>query len=601
MKKKPLGSLLTLIVIISALSIFLQCISSISIGSKALKQFEDAMKETKLAQVAAYADMFSNSIDTLSMHGNTLLLGAPMRRLALKIGIYPYNSQYILDAQYLWESLNTQRGLFPFARNISVYVVTADAKVTQESIKKYGTAEKEWLQQVLHTSENNMACINNTLYFWQASRYTNSKQLSDLPLVWLVRCDERSIRQQLAKYQTQDSNTSYGAYWVEENEMICLASNEDFDSGAALHVLRENKNAKSGSSVQYIEGLPCLVTWSQVENTNILLVQTMLWDTLTGPLAEHRKNLLFSSAIVLVISLGFMMILYGMINHPLRKLRQALRAIEDGKLNVRMKHSNMVEFQEVYNQFNRMANQIQNLVEKEYELRLLNTQAELKWMQYQINPHFLYNSYFTLCSLLNAEEYEQCQRFSELLGKFLRYITVSKQDMVSLEDEWEHARAYAMIQSVRFGDRIKVEMEPCPAELQAKMVPRMVLQPLLENAFEHGVKQKVGNGLIRVRIVTSPELMIVVEDNGDTVDENALEAMKKKMTDANAQVSRSGVALINIHKRLRLLYPSNFGLQLERSELGGLRVSVGLSGEMEKLGDEKVNPTNGEQEGQGNV
>ena len=228
----------------------------------------------------------------------------------------------------------------------------------------------------------------------------------------------------------------------------------------------------------------------------------------------------------------------------------------------------------MYNQFDSMSKRIQHLIEQEYELRLLNTKAQMKSLQYQISPHFLYNTYFTLCGLLQEEDYDGAEQMSGIIGKYLKYITVSTDETATLEAELEHALAYAQIQQIRFSRRVTVLFADCPPQLSRISVPRLIVQPLIENAFEHGVRDMLEGGVIQVAVSGSTEeLCICVEDNGTNMPEEKVQELQELLQHKET-MSGDSVALINIHRRLKMQYGEGSGLFVSRSELGGLRCEV---------------------------
>lgn len=131
--------------------------------------------------------------------------------------------------------------------------------------------------------------------------------------------------------------------------------------------------------------------------------------------------------------------------YPLRRIKAALSRVENGDLSVRISPTWSDEFQQMYNQFNQMAEKLEQLIEQEYKLKLLHADAELRQLRYQINPHFLYNTYFNLRAMLFDEEYDIAAQLADLMGRYLRYITASAGDEATLKEEMEHAVAHLEI------------------------------------------------------------------------------------------------------------------------------------------------------------
>lgn len=212
-------------------------------------------------------------------------------------------------------------------------------------------------------------------------------------------------------------------------------------------------------------------------------------------------------------------------------------------------------------------------IDQVYKQKNLAQKAELKQLQSQINPHFLYNSFFILQRRISKGDYENAEFFSENLGNYFKFITRSSSDEVMLVNEVEHARIYADIQAMRFSNRIKVEFEELPAAYESLMIPRLILQPLIENAFEHGLEDKENDGLLRITFQESKNgLVIVIEDNGDRLKDSEIEELKSVLDDKKESYETTGI--INIHKRIRLFLGEKSGITASRGTLGGLKVEI---------------------------
>ncbi|MBQ4436812.1 MAG: two-component sensor histidine kinase, partial [Clostridia bacterium] len=150
-------------------------------------------------------------------------------------------------------------------------------------------------------------------------------------------------------------------------------------------------------------------------------------------------------------------------------------------------------------------------------------------------------------------------------------------DEIQLKEETEHARSYAAIQSARFSSRIKIEFGELPEEWKSFMVPRLILQPLLENSFKYGLEDRMEDGLLHVSFTPNENgLKITVEDNGQS--DSDPEAMQSALETQEIDIV-SG--MINIHRRLKIYFHGESGLKISRSELGGIAVSMNLPGREE--------------------
>ena len=198
-----------------------------------------------------------------------------------------------------------------------------------------------------------------------------------------------------------------------------------------------------------------MITWKSTSLPSLIVCQITPMTMLNEQLNEHWNFLVFGYTLVMLIIIALIAGMNYLIQKPLLTLRNFLKHIESGDFSTRIGRTWSTEFQLVYDQFNSMAEHTQQLIEQDYELRVLNTKAELKQMQYQISPHFLYNTYFIIRGMLADEEYEQAEHVSDLMGRYLRYITSANQDYATLQEEYDHALAYLNIQQIRFQNRVE--------------------------------------------------------------------------------------------------------------------------------------------------
>jgi len=213
------------------------------------------------------------------------------------------------------------------------------------------------------------------------------------------------------------------------------------------------------------------------------------------------------------------------------------------------------------------------LIDQVYKQKIYAQRAELKQLQSQINPHFLYNSFFIISRMARLGDCDNIKVFAEHLGNYYQFITRNSTDEVPLIREIEHARTYAEIQAMRFSNRIRVEFGNLAEQYWNIQVPRLIIQPIIENAFEHGLKDKEENGLVRVDFfILSNGLCIVVEDNGTYIGDAELDNLNKTLQNESEIVKSTGI--INVHRRIQLRFGKDSGLVIKHSKLGGLRVEM---------------------------
>ncbi len=273
----------------------------------------------------------------------------------------------------------------------------------------------------------------------------------------------------------------------------------------------------------------------------------------------------------LLLEVGvFFYIVRKLIAHPINRFAGEVQNLEkEGVLQLAEKPNNDMDF--LYQAFLGVSGKLKAALEQAYNNKLLVYQSEIKFLQAQVNPHFLYNSFYHLYRMAKMEDNEGVAEMSRRLSSYYRYITRSDQNEVPLTMEYQNISDYTEIQTIRFGDRIKVELEPIPPGYETLMVPRFVLQPLFENAYNHGV-EKIAAGRIQLRFEPRPgALVILVENNGACSDEE-LRALTAYLE--STEPGEKITALKNVKGRMKLL---DGDLSVSHGSLGGFCAELTLS------------------------
>lgn len=262
------------------------------------------------------------------------------------------------------------------------------------------------------------------------------------------------------------------------------------------------------------------------------------------------------------------------VSRPTHMLLRAFDTTAEGQFDTRIRGRHYAqEYQALFERFNSMNSQIQQLITTNYEHSINLQRAQLKQLQAQINPHFLYNSFFLLRHMVRSEDRSMCMEFLGCLANYFQYITDNGSDTATLAEEYGHARNYLTIQLMRFEDILEVDLQPLPENLAQIEVLRLTFQPLFENVMTHSKWAEDTVRRVRLSIEqTEKSIFITVEDNGEGVTDAQLAAIGNRFKMDVPLSETSG--LDNIHRRLRLHYGKTGGLSVKRSELGGFSVTI---------------------------
>lgn len=278
--------------------------------------------------------------------------------------------------------------------------------------------------------------------------------------------------------------------------------------------------------------------------------------------------------ICLMIAVISMLTWYREIYYPLHRLLiEAFDHMEKNDFNYRIeiKKENAI-FHSIYNKYNHMVDAMQRYIETNLQQQILVSRSNLKQLQSQISPHFMYNSYYILYRMLRRKDLENSMRLAEYLGSFYQYITRNADDEKRLIEEINHAKNYAQIQKYRFGDNIRISIAEPAEEIADIYVPRLILQPILENVFKYGYENGNGDPIqlqISFEVKDTNDFSILIENSGELLEET-LEMLCQRLESTDTEIETT--AIINIHRRIQIYFGKESGLSVERSALGGLKV-----------------------------
>lgn len=276
---------------------------------------------------------------------------------------------------------------------------------------------------------------------------------------------------------------------------------------------------------------------------------------------------------VLAGATGLAILLYILITHraivrPMKDLSVFFAKTESGDFSNEVRRYECLELDKLYQHYCTMNSRLSAFIDQEYRQQVLLEQMKFKFLQMQINPHFLFNTYFVIESLLYTEDYENAAALCGLLGKFLKYIAYDNTPTVTLTEEADFANVY--LESRKYSNQkdITQQIQSVPPEFSQLHVPKLILQPLIENAYEHGLKGK-RSGTIAISYDAHDDYLFIIVENSGYINE---EEVKRLQTMLEKEEQGEGIALLNIHKRIRYCIGSSSGISLEKSSYGGLKV-----------------------------
>jgi two-component system, sensor histidine kinase YesM len=318
-----------------------------------------------------------------------------------------------------------------------------------------------------------------------------------------------------------------------------------------------------------------------IEPSNWKLVITISSNSLLKDVKSEASIVIILCLIGLPIIIIVINYLYIDLIRPLNILIKKMLQIEKGTMGVTIDIKRSDEMGYVIRTFNNMSQQISTLINKVYKVQLAVKDSEIKALQAQINPHFLYN---TLETINWKAKIHGVEEISEMVGALSSIIDAnlnrSGENTISIQKEVEYIRNYNLIISKRFGTKIKFIMNIAEDTLSCK-IPKLIIQPLIENAVYHGLEMKKGGGTIELSIYKENNIMYIsVSDDGLGIDDGTLEKLKAKMeidvftNSDDILCDNSKIGVINVHRRIQLLYGDEYGLNIQSQYRQGTTITL---------------------------
>lgn len=326
-------------------------------------------------------------------------------------------------------------------------------------------------------------------------------------------------------------------------------------------------------------GSPQFIVYTSSASTGWKVVGMAPLEEIVAEASRIRQLIIVSVILsaVFVITLNFF--LTQKLTRPIQLLQHKMRLTASGYLEAKFKAGGTDEIADLGQSFNIMVEKIKQLLEQSILEQKQLQKAELRTLQAQINPHFLYNTLDSIVWMAEAGKNDNVIQLVKSLSRFFRLSLNKGRDWVLIQTELEHAESYLEIQKIRYRDILDYRIEVGP-ELRQYPILKMTLQPLIENALYHGIKNKRGKGLITIRSYAEGDAAVIltVTDNGIGIPSERLARLRADLElpieAEESEAKENGFGLQNVHQRLKLYFGAPYGVTLESIAGEGTQIHV---------------------------
>lgn len=340
---------------------------------------------------------------------------------------------------------------------------------------------------------------------------------------------------------------------------------------------RISENFEEKDHVSFLRQFTELVISQELVNGWKIICRGSWFELIRHELAVTVCIICIGGMVIVIVSVLIALSFSRSIMVPLNKLLEHMKQIDEQWLKDQIEISTeFAEIESLVNGFNKMHKKINQLFEKEKETEANMQRARFMALQAQINPHFLYNALEHIAWMVRLGWHRESVDSLMALSKFFRLSLDMGEDLITLEKEIEHVRLYLQIQDLRYKDQISsyIENNLTKGALEVR-VPKFIIQPLVENAIYHGIRDSDEHGDIRVTFREEEDrIYIEVWDNGLGIEASHLKKLQEllKNGELNDRENDGGYGILNVNQRIKYLFGNDFGLYLE-SEQGSYTIS----------------------------
>ncbi|WP_217593838.1 sensor histidine kinase [Cohnella sp. GbtcB17] len=561
---KLVGSLIFLLLPVLILSVY-----SHSINEKVITR---QIKQSSIGQLSTLAAQMDNIFLQLETFSRVLLRDPNVIEFQdMSLLNYSYYEQ-ISRKKIIQDKLYLQVASTDWTQEITVYSPRTGQAISTARGKTYDPLH---LQKLLEGSWNfpsvdDGADNASQLSLVTVEPYEAEADISKANSIVEISFDRNNIVRMLNRFEAQGS----GDVLFYKPNAASLASSACPPGllEESISALEATRLSPQGDITLAMGGISYLLTYSEVASLQGYVANIVPLQDILTPLRTTNRFSYLVYALLLVVGIAVAWVLYRNVQVPLRELVKGVQKIKMGQYKTRIPLKVNNEFRLIISRFNEMADEIQRLIENVLEQKLHAREAELKQLQSQINPHFLYNSLSYIISMTKLERKDAVLQMAYHLSDYYRYSTRVQNQQVKLGEELKNAADYLGIHRMRM-NRIRYEID-VEADMLELQVPRLILQPIVENALIHGIEalEDIGTITLTGRRVDGG-CSLSVEDNGGRMTTESLNRLNLLLASPLDERSES-CGLVNVHRRLRLRYGAESGLRLSINAESGLTAEL---------------------------
>lgn len=543
------------------LLLFILSISAVYTYSyyQSLLIMEKELEERNLNRLSIVGNQIDSNFNNLSIVLLSLSEYSTIQQLKI-IDVFSDYEQFVIKRDIL-DQLLFQSAVSSWMADFTVYA--PEKKITLQT--KHGTGEDLEITDrwELKTVKNKKI---KEAYFIKHLTIPNNSNVEVPDIIIEVKIPVKNIKNYLS--QLNINHYSHPFMYKENRNFIVSSSVQKEKMKEMISQIPDLANTDRGSVSVVLDKQKYLLSFIRLHELDWTIVDYTLAEDVFAPLTKTRNIFYMFVSLSLLICVLTVYLLYFHIQNPIKNMITAIQQVRQGNYAVRIKQNTSREFQYMISNFNEMTHQLEVLIEEVYKEKIRYQEIYLKQLQLQINPHFLYNCLFIIKNMAKLQQYKGIEAMSLHLGNYYRYMSKDDENKVQIREEMAFIQNYLDIHKIRM-QKFTYTMN-FDEDLLAILIPKLLIQPIVENALLHGVKTSEEGRIVITGKKIKEENFIIVEDNGMGLTEQDLEKLKMKIS--TPMVYEGGQGLTNVYQRLQFHFGPTADISFEQSSIGGLKV-----------------------------
>ncbi|RXZ82628.1 hypothetical protein EBB07_08990 [Paenibacillaceae bacterium] len=537
---------------------------------ESIQTLETEIDRANSHRLSYYLHHIETTIDQVSFFAGILMNDSDVSYFAAH---YPTETGY--DRHAILKTIEEKMRLFSssfsnkWSNRIAIYFPPSQTAVSSHPGVDYdeeqlrGKLSQQWSYATINTNniERNVLTRVFTKPNYKPDNAFESPFLIEITLF------ADNISTLLDTFKTEGINDPF--YYHNKSQYIL---NNSADQAIVSEIMKHLPNTNQAEKlVVQVAGKTYGVYTQPSSRMDWVLVDYVPLEDIMSPLTKSKTLFDYSIALLMIIGIVAACLLYYYVQIPIRIMSRGVSKFRQGKYSTRLLTTNR-DFSLLFQSFNEMTSEIQRLIEKVYMEEIRYKEAVMKQLQSQINPHFLYNCFAFIVSMAKLNNNHTIVAMGHSLADYYKYSTRNEQLVTNVREELDFVKNYLDIMNLQL-DKFDYNLQVDPVMMDQK-IPRLLIQPLIENAIVHGLEPKLGRGNLWITGVSlGTDNMIIVEDDGVGASQEEIEALNKS-TGSLDKINGTGIGLWNVHQRLFHYFGPHSRLEIEASPLGGLRVKM---------------------------